>query len=64
MTRIYLIGVRGPNEQGNIAVDDIEFVDNSLCGVQPPEVLEELALLTTTVKLFLDIKYTQEKNLK
>ncbi|CAF0741650.1 unnamed protein product, partial [Brachionus calyciflorus] len=44
--RIYMIGIRGKNDLGDIAIDDISFVENS-CGIQPIEVLNELAALTT-----------------
>lgn len=47
--RIYIVGVRGPNERGNIAVDDISFTENSDCGVLPAEVVTELSELTTTL---------------
>ena len=46
--RIYIIGIRGPNERGNIAIDDISFVDGSSCVVSPLDVIVELALITTT----------------
>ncbi|RMZ97804.1 MAM and LDL-receptor class A domain-containing 2-like [Brachionus plicatilis] len=44
--RIYIMGIRGNSYFGDIAIDDISFVD-STCGVQPSEVVGELNSLTT-----------------
>lgn len=52
-----MIGVRGRNERGDIAVDDILFIENSYCGVQPPEVLLELT--ETTLNLFSSTKHAE-----
>lgn len=45
---IYFVGVRGSTELGNIAIDDIEFVDSS-CNLKPSSVIDELDALTTTL---------------
>lgn len=41
-----MIGIRGKSYFGDIAIDDISFVD-SFCGVQPNQVINELSNLTT-----------------
>lgn len=40
------MGIRGKNDRGDIAIDDISFTETN-CGVQPVEVLQELSTLTT-----------------
>ncbi|CAF0741635.1 unnamed protein product, partial [Brachionus calyciflorus] len=44
--RIYFIGTKGINEQGHIALDDLLIADTN-CTIQPSDVLNELAALTT-----------------
>ena len=46
--RIIIIGVKNQNIGGFLAIDDITFT-NSLCSINPPEVINELALLTTSI---------------
>ncbi len=45
--RIIIVGVKNQNIGGFLAIDDISFT-NSLCSIYPPEVITELASLTTT----------------
>jgi hypothetical protein len=41
--------VRGSNDRGDIAIDDISFAE-SFCGIYPPEVLDEFTTTTATTR--------------
>ena len=49
LKRIQIIGIRGKNNQGNIAIDDISFIESS-CKIFPNEVNNELSQFTTTAR--------------
>lgn len=46
--RIQIVGIRGKNNKGNIAIDDISFIE-SQCALSPSEVNNELAQFTSTL---------------